>query len=229
MRAVEYVALHGRRGRRRPGIDSHIRTSYVTPETQPDGHLHVGHDGAAQGNQQQPFEALRRRVSACPTSLGLGADDVGYTCMPLFHSNSMFIGFMPAFWVGGAVGHARALQRQQLRARRLPVRRHLLELRRRARALRAARNSRSSTAATSSGFAARGDEPSDNRFRYAVGNGASPPDIDKFIDWMGLEDMFELYGSTEAAIATYRRKGDPRGSVGEDHRSRGANSRRARR
>jgi acyl-CoA synthetase (AMP-forming)/AMP-acid ligase II len=27
--------------------------------------------------------------------------------------------------------------------------------------------------------------------------------------------MFELYGSTEAAISTFRRKGDPRGSVGE--------------
>ena len=54
-----------------------------------------------------------------------------------------------------------------------------------------------------------------NKFRYAVGNGASPPDIDKFMDWMGLEDMFELYGSTEAAISTFRRKGDPRGSVGE--------------
>ena len=33
--------------------------------------------------------------------------------------------------------------------------------------------------------------------------------------WLGLEDMFELYGSTEAAISTFRRKGDPRGSVGE--------------
>jgi fatty-acyl-CoA synthase len=54
-----------------------------------------------------------------------------------------------------------------------------------------------------------------NRFRYAVGNGAAPPDIDRFMRWFGLEDMFELYGSTEAAISTFRRKGDPRGSVGE--------------
>ncbi len=30
------------------------------------------------------------------TQLGLGQDDVGYACMPLFHSNSMFVGFMPA-------------------------------------------------------------------------------------------------------------------------------------
>jgi fatty-acyl-CoA synthase len=54
-----------------------------------------------------------------------------------------------------------------------------------------------------------------NKMRYAVGNGASPPDIDRFMKWMGLEEMFELYGSTEAAISTFRRKGDPRGSVGE--------------
>jgi fatty-acyl-CoA synthase len=55
----------------------------------------------------------------------------------------------------------------------------------------------------------------DNKLRFAVGNGASPPDIDRFTRWLGLEDMFELYGSTEAAISTFRRKGDPRGSVGE--------------
>jgi fatty-acyl-CoA synthase len=54
-----------------------------------------------------------------------------------------------------------------------------------------------------------------NRLRHAVGNGAAPPDIDRFTRWLGLDDMFELYGSTEAAISTFRRKGDPRGSVGE--------------
>ncbi|MEE8509025.1 MAG: AMP-binding protein, partial [Myxococcota bacterium] len=35
--------------------------------------------------------------------LGLGPDDVGYACMPLFHSNAMFLGFQPAFYVGGAL------------------------------------------------------------------------------------------------------------------------------
>jgi len=54
-----------------------------------------------------------------------------------------------------------------------------------------------------------------NRLRFAVGNGASPPDIDRFMRWFGLEEMYELYGSTEAAISTFRKKGDPRGSVGE--------------
>jgi fatty-acyl-CoA synthase len=55
----------------------------------------------------------------------------------------------------------------------------------------------------------------ENRLRFALGNGASPPDIDRFIRWLGLEDMFELYGSTEAAISTFRRQHDPRGSVGQ--------------
>ena len=35
------------------------------------------------------------------------------------------------------------------------------------------------------------------------------------MDWFGLEDVFELYGSTEAAISTFRKRSDPRGSVGE--------------
>jgi fatty-acyl-CoA synthase len=147
------------------------------------------------------------------TQLGMGADDVGYTCMPLFHSNSIFVGLMPAFWVGGAVGIRERFSASNFVADVFkygttywnyvgePV--HYV--------LRAIHKQYG------------GDEEAirrevtlnpKNRFRYAVGNGASPPDIDKFMQWLGLEDMFELYGSTEAAISTFRRKGDPRGSVG---------------
>jgi fatty-acyl-CoA synthase len=53
------------------------------------------------------------------------------------------------------------------------------------------------------------------KLRFALGNGAAPPDIDRLTRYFGLEDMFELYGSTEAAISTFRQKGDPRGSVGK--------------
>ena len=156
----------------------------------------------------------------CATGIGvsgrleLGKDDCGYACMPLFHSNSMFIGFMPCFWVGGSLGI-----RERFSASNFvpdvqrygvtywnyvgePVHYVLQAL------------------AKQYGndldrLRAEVTNHPDNHFRYAIGNGASPPDIDRFIDWMGLEDMYELYGSTEAAIATYRRKGDPRGSVGE--------------
>ena len=67
-----------------------------------------------------------------------------------------------------------------------------------------------------------------NRLRYALGNGASPPDIDRFMRWLGLEDMFELYGSTEAAISTFRKRSDPRGSRRRDHRPGREDPRRAR-
>jgi len=148
------------------------------------------------------------------TNLGLGADDVGYACMPLFHSNSIFIGLMPAFWVGGSIGIRERFSASNFVPDVLkygvtywnyvgePVHYVLTHL--------------SHVYGTDiDRLRAEVTNHPANKFRYAVGNGASPPDIDKFMDWMGLEDMFELYGSTEAAISTFRRKGDPRGSVGE--------------
>src|SRR5262245_17463244 len=40
---------------------------------------------------------------AVSANLQLGPDDVGYACMPLFHSNAMFLGFQPAFNVCGSL------------------------------------------------------------------------------------------------------------------------------
>jgi len=145
--------------------------------------------------------------------LELTQDDCGYACMPLFHSNAMFLGFQTAFYVGGAL----ALRDKFSASRFVPdVLKHgvtfwnyvgepvhyILEAIEREYAGDAERIRKEIT------------ESPDNRLVAAVGNGASPPDIDKFIRYMGLEDMYELYGSTEAAISTFRRKGDPRGSVG---------------
>jgi fatty-acyl-CoA synthase len=156
----------------------------------------------------------------CATGIGvssrleLGRDDCGYTCMPLFHSNSMFIGFMPTFWVGATLALRERFSATNFVADVLgygvtywnyvgePVHYVLQALEKQ-------------YGSDLDRLRAEVTNHPNNRFRYAIGNGASPPDIDRFIDWMGLEDMFELYGSTEAAIATYRRKGDPRGSVGE--------------
>jgi fatty-acyl-CoA synthase len=162
-------------------------------------------------NNHLKFFLIGKAVSA---NLGLGPDDRGYACMPLFHSNAMFLGFHPAleacgslalrerfsasgfvpdvlehgvsFWnyVGEPVHYVLGALERQYGG---DEERILAEV---------ARNPR-------------------NRLRYALGNGAAPPDIDRFSRWLGLEDMFELYGSTEAAISTFRRKGDPRGSVGE--------------
>jgi fatty-acyl-CoA synthase len=151
---------------------------------------------------------------AVSSTAGLGVDDVGYACMPLFHSNSIFIGLMPAFWAGGGLALNERFSASKFVPDVLrygvtfwnyvgePVHYVLAAIEKQydgdeARIL-----------------AEVAHDPR-NHLRYAIGNGAAPPDIDRFIRWLGLEDMFELYGSTEAAINTFRRKGDPRGSVGE--------------
>jgi acyl-CoA synthetase (AMP-forming)/AMP-acid ligase II len=147
-------------------------------------------------------------------NLGLTTDDVGYACMPLFHSNAMFVGFMPAFWVGGSMALRERFSASQFVPDVLrygvtfwnyvgePVHYVLSAIEKQ-------------YAGDEARIAAEITHNPRNHFRYAVGNGAAPPDIERFMKWMGLEEMFELYGSTEAAISTFRRKGDPRASVGE--------------
>ena len=146
--------------------------------------------------------------------LQLGEDAVGYACMPLFHSNSIFLGFHPAFEMGGTLA-----MRERFSAKNFvpdvfrygvtywnyvgePVHYILDAIERQY----DGDEERIRAEVT--------DDPR-NRLRFALGNGASPPDIDRFVRWLGLEDMFELYGSTEAAISTFRKHSDPRGSVGE--------------
>jgi fatty-acyl-CoA synthase len=147
-------------------------------------------------------------------SLGLGPDDVGYACMPLFHSNAMFLGFQPAFHVSGTLSMRERFSASSFVPDVLrygvsywnyvgePVHYILAAIEKEyggdeERILREIANNPR------------------NRLRWALGNGAAPPDIDRFMRWFALEDMLELYGSTEAAISTFRRKTDPRGSVGE--------------
>jgi len=172
-----------------------------------------GTTGLPKGINNNHFKLLATGIGVSG-NLGLDRTATGYACMPLFHSNAMFLGFSPAFWVCGRL----ALRERFSASSFVPdVLRHgvtywnyvgepvhyiLAALEKEyggdeERILaEVARNPR-------------------NHLRYAVGNGASPPDIDRFVRWLGLEDMLELYGSTEAAISTFRRRGDPRGCVGE--------------
>ena len=183
----------------------------------PDQNLMViytsGTTGLPKGINNNHMKLLATGIGVS-ANMGLGQDDVGYACMPLFHSNSMFVGFMPAFWVGGSIG-----LRERFTASGFvpdvfrygttywnyvgePVHYVLGAIER-------------EHAGDRARIAAEVTNHPANKLRYAVGNGAAPPDIDLFSEYLGLEDMFELYGSTEAAISTFRRKGDPRGSVGE--------------
>ena len=185
----------------------------VTPQTNLMVIYTSGTTGLPKGINNNHFKLCATGIGVSQ-STGLTREDVGYASMPLFHSNSMFVCFMPCFWVGGSVG-----LRERFSGSRFvpdcfeygatcwnyvgePVHYVLAALEREYQGDEA-RIRREVT------------ESPRNELRFAVGNGASPVDIDRFTKWLGLEDMFELYGSTEAAISTMRRKGDPRGSVGE--------------
>lgn len=172
-----------------------------------------GTTGLPKGIKNNHFKLLAIGM-AVSANLGLVPDDVGYACMPLFHSNAMYLGFMPAFQVGGSL----AIRERFSASSFVPdVFRHGVTY----------WNYVGEPVHYVLGAIEReygGDESRilrevaenpKNRLRYALGNGAAAPDIERFTRWLGLEDMLELYGSTEAAISTFRRKGDPRGCVGE--------------
>ncbi len=172
-----------------------------------------GTTGLPKGILNNHFKLLAIGM-AVSSNLELTADDIGYACMPLFHSNAMYLGFMPAFHLGGGLAlrerfSASGFVPDVLRYGATwwnyvgePVHYVLGAIEKEyggdeARILREVAH-----------------HPQ-NRLRYALGNGAAAPDIERFTKWMNLEDMLELYGSTEAAISTFRRKGDPRGCCGE--------------
>jgi fatty-acyl-CoA synthase len=188
-----------------PGVD-------VKPETPLMVIYTSGTTGLPKGiiNNHMKLLFIGMAVSA---NMQLKPDDVGYACMPLFHSNAMFLGFQPAFNVGASLA-----MRERFSASRFvpdlfhygvtywnyvgePVHYVLGALEKEYGSVERIR--------------AEVTNHPKNKLRFALGNGAAAPDIERFTDWLGLEDMFELYGSTEAAISTFRKKGDPRGSVGE--------------
>ncbi len=185
----------------------------VSPETNLMVIYTSGTTGLPKGinNNHAKLLIIGRTVSG---NLDLGVDDRGYACMPLFHSNAIFLGVMPAFTVGASVA-----LRERFSASRFvpdvfehgvtywnyvgePVHYILGAI-------------ETATEGDPQRLRAEVTHHPANRLRYAVGNGASPPDLDRFVEWLGLDDMFELYGSTEAAISTFRKRTDPRGSVGE--------------
>ena len=185
----------------------------VTPQTNMMVIYTSGTTGLPKGINNNHFKLCATGIGVS-TNTGMNRDDTGYACMPLFHSNAMFVGFMPCFWMGGSMGLRERFSGSRFVSDILeygvtcwnyvgePVH-YVLAAIEKAHGGDPERIRREVT------------ENPKNKLRFAVGNGASPVDIDKFVAWLGLEDMFELYGSTEAAISTLRRMGDPRGSVGE--------------
>src|SRR5215211_8333561 len=132
--------------------------------------------------------------------MDLGPDDVGYVCMPLFHSNALMVGWSPSIVYGASVG----LGRRFSASRWLPdVRRY-------------ASTYFNYTGKPLAYILATPERPddSDNPLRVAFGNEASDRDIEEFerrfdaLVWDG-------FGSSENAVIITREPGTPKGSLGK--------------
>lgn len=119
----------------------------------------------------------------------LGPDDVGYICMPLFHSNALMVGWAPSIVVGASVGLARKFSSSGW--------------------LRDVRRYGSTwfnyTGKPLSYLVATPElvDDSDNSVRVAFGNEGSPQVVSEFSRRFAVR-VIDAFGSTEGAIAVSR-------------------------
>jgi len=140
---------------------------------------------------------------------GIRPSDRGYITLPLFHSNAWLLGVLPLMALGGSFVLRRRFSASAFEGDMLengvtymnyvghPIRYILDALEKKHDDVEAALSR----------------EPA-NRFRIAMGNGASPADREKLIRYLGMHHIYEIYGSTEAPITTVVQPGDPADSVG---------------
>jgi fatty-acyl-CoA synthase len=146
----------------------------------------------------------QRRILVTGTRMGLimdlGADDIGYVCMPLFHSNAVMVGWAPSLVVGGSVGLAR----------RFSASRWLSDIR-----------GYGSTYFNYTGkplayILSTPERPddADNPLRVAFGNEGSPEVVDRFSERFGV-DVIDAYGATEGGVAVNREAEERAGALGQ--------------
>ncbi len=121
--------------------------------------------------------------------MDLGPDDVGYVCMPLFHSNAVQVGWAPSIVYGASVGLGR----------KFSARGWLPDIRR-----------YGSTYFNYTGkplaYILATDElpdDADNPLRVAFGNEGSPQIVGEFARRFGVE-VIDAYGATEGGVAVNR-------------------------
>ncbi|MGZ6952569.1 MAG: AMP-binding protein [Acidimicrobiia bacterium] len=131
--------------------------------------------------------------------MDLTADDVGYVCMPLFHSNAVQVGWAPSIVVGASIGLARKFSASGF----LPDVRHY-----------------GSTYFNYTGkplayLLAQPERPddADNTLRVAFGNEGSPQVVAEFSRRFGVE-VIDAYGATEGGVAVNRDAEQRAGALG---------------
>jgi fatty-acyl-CoA synthase len=133
------------------------------------------------------------------TIMDVGPDDIGYICMPLFHSNALMVGWAPALVTGASVGLARKFSASSW----------LQDVR------RYGATYFNYTGKPLSYLVATAERPddADNPLRVAFGNEGSPEVIETFGRRFGVE-VIDAFGATEGGIAVNRDDGVKHGSVG---------------
>ncbi len=131
--------------------------------------------------------------------MGLGPDDIGYVCMPLFHSNAVQVGWAPSIVTPCAV----ALGRRFSASRWLPdVRRYGATY----------FNYTGKPLAYLLAQPERRDDAT-NRLRVAFGNEGSPEVVQAFAARFGVE-VIDAYGATEGGVAVNRDAEQRPGALG---------------
>ncbi|MEX0664236.1 MAG: AMP-binding protein [Acidimicrobiia bacterium] len=132
--------------------------------------------------------------------MDLGPDDVGYICMPLFHSNALMVGWAPSIVLGASVGVARRFSASQWLA---DIRHY------------------GSTYFNYTGkplayIMSTPEKPddADNPLRVAFGNEGSPEIVDTFSSRFGV-DVIDAYGATEGGVAVNRDADERSGALGQ--------------
>jgi fatty-acyl-CoA synthase len=133
------------------------------------------------------------------TIMGVGPDDVGYVCMPLFHSNAVMVGWAPALVTGASVALAR----------RFSASRWLDDVRRYGATYF---NYTGKPLAYVTATEERPDD-ADNPLRVAFGNEGSPEVLEEFARRFGVE-VIDAFGATEGGVALDRSGDPPQGAVG---------------
>jgi fatty-acyl-CoA synthase len=131
--------------------------------------------------------------------MGLGEDDIGYVAMPLFHANSVLVGWAPSLVLGASVGLAR----------RFSASRWLSDIR--------------AYGATYFNYVGKPlsyilsvperPDDADNTLRVAFGNEGAPTVVEAFSRRFGV-DVIDTFGATEGGVAVARTDDSPPASVG---------------
>ena len=131
--------------------------------------------------------------------LGVDADDTGYVCMPLFHSNAVMVGWAPSIVTGASVGLARKFTASGWLG---DVRRYRATY-------------WNYTGKPLAYLLATPEKPddADNTLRVAYGNEGAPQLVEEFARRFDVR-VIDAFGATEGGVAVTRVDDPPPGALG---------------